>query len=77
MLLFRTEKLPESPRWLVELKFDGYRVLAIKDSGKVRLRSRNDKDCKGSAPKMVTLWELTGRTTSSGVPRYALGNVSI
>ena len=31
MLLLRTEKLPEGPDWLYELKFDGYRALAITD----------------------------------------------
>jgi len=30
MLLLRTEKLPEGPDWVVELKLDGYRALAIK-----------------------------------------------
>jgi ATP-dependent DNA ligase len=29
MLLLRTEKLPEGGNWLYELKFDGYRALAI------------------------------------------------
>ena len=44
MLLLRTEKLPDGPEWLVELKLDGYRSVAIKTGGTVKLRSRNDKD---------------------------------
>jgi bifunctional non-homologous end joining protein LigD len=37
MLLLRTEKLPEGQDWLHELKFDGYRAMAIKSSGVVPL----------------------------------------
>jgi bifunctional non-homologous end joining protein LigD len=36
--------LPEGNRWLYEVKFDGFRALAIKMCGQVRSRSRNDKD---------------------------------
>jgi DNA ligase D-like protein (predicted ligase) len=50
MLLLRTEKLPEGPNWLYELKFDGYRALAIKADGKIKFRSRNDQDFNARYP---------------------------
>jgi len=53
MLLVRTEKLPDGPGWVHELKFDGYRPLAIKAAGKVQLRSRNDNDFNGRYPGVV------------------------
>ena len=53
MLLLRTEELPDGPVWLHELKFDGYRALAIKNGGTVKLRSRNDNDFNGRYPAIV------------------------
>src|SRR5215470_10506310 len=53
MLLLRTEQLPDGPEWLHELKFDGYRALAIKNVGKVQLRSRKDNDFNGRYPAIV------------------------
>jgi bifunctional non-homologous end joining protein LigD len=53
MLLLKTERLPEGPRWLYELKLDGYRAIAYKRGGRVRLRSRNDKDFDARYPGVL------------------------
>jgi bifunctional non-homologous end joining protein LigD len=44
MLLMRTERLPEGPAWLYELKLDGYRAVAAKSAGRVKVWSRNEND---------------------------------
>ena len=53
MLLLRTEKLPEGPDLQYEIKFDGYRALAMKSGGRVQLRSRNDNDFNVRYPGIV------------------------
>jgi ATP-dependent DNA ligase len=53
MLLLAAETLPEGANWAYELKLDGYRALAIKTGGKVRLRSRNNNDFSARYPGIV------------------------
>jgi bifunctional non-homologous end joining protein LigD len=44
------ETLPEGDEWLYEVKLDGYRALAVKDGGTVRLLSRRNKDLTADYP---------------------------
>jgi len=53
MLLLRTDRLPDGRPWAYELKLDGYRALAIKTAGRVKLRSRNDNDFNARYPAIV------------------------
>ncbi len=45
--------LPEGDDWLYELKLDGYRALIVKDGGRVRLMSRNEKDLTAAYPAVA------------------------
>jgi bifunctional non-homologous end joining protein LigD len=66
ILLQRTEKLPEGPDWLIELKLDGYRALAIKSGGTVQLRSRSNNNFNSQYPGVVKAlsrpWQTDGST---------------
>src|SRR6516165_9081774 len=53
MLLLRTDKLPDSPDLLYEIKLDGYRAIAFKSGGKIHLRSRNDNDFAARYPAIA------------------------
>jgi ATP-dependent DNA ligase len=67
MLLLRTGALPEAAEWLYELKLDGYRALAIKSTGRVQLRSRNDNDFSVRYPAIVrALASLPSETVIDG-----------
>jgi bifunctional non-homologous end joining protein LigD len=47
------EKPPVSGDWIYELKFDGIRLIAIKDGGEVSLLSRNQNDLSARFPEIV------------------------
>jgi bifunctional non-homologous end joining protein LigD len=53
MLLLRTDRLPEGPDWLYELKLDGYRALGAKVLRESPTRSRNDNDFNSRYPGLV------------------------
>lgn len=55
MLLLKTEKLPaDRAVWEYQIKLDGYRSIAFRSGGILRLRSRNDKDFSRAYPEIVT-----------------------
>jgi bifunctional non-homologous end joining protein LigD len=47
------EKPPATGNWIYELKFDGIRLIAVKDDGKVSLLSRNQNDLSSRFPEIV------------------------
>ena len=47
------EIAPRGDEWLHEIKFDGYRMLAFLDNGKVELRSRKDLDWTAKFPEVA------------------------
>jgi bifunctional non-homologous end joining protein LigD len=47
------ERIPEGEDWIYELKLDGYRAQAIRDSKGVRVLSRNGKDLTKKYPQLV------------------------
>src|SRR6266699_2613671 len=53
MLATSASALPAGPEWTYEVQWDGYRALAIKSGGRVRLLSRNAKELTSDYPKIV------------------------
>ena len=49
-MLAAADTLPTGPVWTYELKWDGYRTLAMKSGSAVRLLSRNLKTLTGDYP---------------------------
>jgi ATP-dependent DNA ligase len=46
-------RLPASPQWEYEVKFDGYRMLGVKSANQVRLISRNGNDFSQRYPSVA------------------------
>ncbi len=51
---------PEGDGWLHEVKFDGYRIIAVIRNGKARLYTRNRKDWSHKYPGVVETLETLG-----------------
>jgi ATP-dependent DNA ligase len=53
MLASSAAQLPKGTGWSYEVKFDGYRTLAVKDGSRVKLVSRNLKDATRLYPAIA------------------------
>ena len=53
MLATAAAALPEGSEWTYEVKWDGYRALAVKAGRRVELVSRNGKDLTRDNPTLV------------------------
>ena len=49
----KTDKLPSGGQWLHEIKHDGFRIIARKSDGRVRLYSRPGNDLSRRFPLIV------------------------
>ncbi len=53
MLATSASELPRGPEWTYEVKWDGYRALAVKRPSGVQLISRNQKDLTRDYPAVA------------------------
>ncbi|HEY2381635.1 MAG TPA: non-homologous end-joining DNA ligase, partial [Terriglobia bacterium] len=59
--------LPATGEWLYEMKFDGYRCMALKEADEVRLLSRNQKKFNDRFPQLVRAFgDLPGNFAIDG-----------
>lgn len=66
-LAFLSKLPPRGDEWLHELKYDGYRILARKEGGTIRLLSRNEKDWTARfQPVAKALQSLAGDAVLDG-----------
>jgi bifunctional non-homologous end joining protein LigD len=45
------DSMPSGGGWIYEIKFDGYRALALRGGSETRILSRNQKDLGGNSQK--------------------------
>ena len=53
MLATSADKLPVGKEWTYEVKWDGYRTLALKEGSRVTLLSRNLKNATAQYPTVA------------------------
>jgi bifunctional non-homologous end joining protein LigD len=53
LLAYAVTAAPDGPDWLHEIKYDGYRLLALIRQGKARLSTRNGLDWTGKFPALA------------------------
>jgi bifunctional non-homologous end joining protein LigD len=51
--------MPNGPGWLHEIKYDGYRMLLVRDQDRVRLISRGRHDWADRFPPIVAAQEAS------------------
>lgn len=56
-----SSELPHGDDWVYELKYDGYRILAFLETGKVRLMTRNQMDYTEKFPALKEELEVLGK----------------
>jgi bifunctional non-homologous end joining protein LigD len=50
----KADKVPTGADWLHEIKYDGYRLLVVRDRDRVRLISRGGRDWADRFPLIVS-----------------------
>jgi bifunctional non-homologous end joining protein LigD len=63
MLAKLSNSLPRGPNWLYELKFDGYRMLAVKQRRRVTLFSRRGHVLNAQYPEVAKAFEFLPNNT--------------